>query len=838
MSSKNLFAQYFSRLIGSTLKEYLVDFSAENISKMSIGINNDLTFDNLKIREDVLSKFSLPLVISEGRIGRLKITLGIAYKNPPAEIEIEGVELHLRPINEVETMAKMVADDPGRKLGDATAAAMGEGSFKRVKLKQWEAKMMKYFESMTPPSFIQKKIESVLAGMRVNVRNLVIFFEDRNIIGVPAVLRLRLGELLAVSTDETWHMNFNPDAKMLFKLVSISKLSLSISYLDKSNNFPTSNPISSLHRGSTINMSKIPLSEMRNKSRTVKEESKSKQFSRMQDYRDFEAKLAQLKDQDEVILHPVDFAVRISMLKDPSHALEEPRLPQKRVEVELPAPLTFVLNNVQLAYLRNIGTTMSALQLIQRNLHLRPTVPCGKDTARHWWRYAVRAVQEETRQVKYDLMTSVRRTLQMRRYIELYKRTQEMIHVPWFEKLSAEEENQFKMLEQTMPLRELLTYREYAITELRMEAKRYFNSNKDVAGMKPLIEVWSNVINDDRAFSSRRAPEPKNIGLTTAEQSDLYEILAMDKARVLDSYLKGEPNLPDEVLLELVVSVRAVTLLLAHEHTTARSDFRFDQIKTIYDNCECQICETRRLNDPLPRQMPTQAEAREENEVVEEQKQPQINIPRTIRVNDNVRVGTPSSSYIPSQSNFEQLVEEKPSIYHSVNSGGIPDFQSRSHLKRQASGVSVYHSVDGLDQPSRVHEGRHEIRMRDGERYEMMAEEGDSFDKHLHDLINEIRQEHEKEDKAGKGKGDATRGSDTDVLIREQLRQQLLLVIEVLGVHGTVHMKRDESMLTKEPLTIDHVLVFTPLCLRELKRRHNTAAVSYTHLTLPTIYSV
>jgi hypothetical protein len=57
-----------------------------------------------------------------------------------------------------------------------------------------------------------------------------------------------------------------------------------------------------------------------------------------------------------------------------------------------------------------------------------------------------------------------------------------------------------------LPLKDLLKYREWAFTEIHLEAKRYFNSSKDGSdgkSVKPLLEIWTNTINNENAFADK-----------------------------------------------------------------------------------------------------------------------------------------------------------------------------------------------------------------------------------------------------------------------------------------------------------------------------------------------
>lgn len=67
----------------------------------------------------------------------------------------------------------------------------------------------------------------------------------------------------------------------------------------------------------------------------------------------------------------------------------------------------------------------------------------------------------------------------MKRYIELYKRKQTIILVPWLSSWTAKDEFKIAKCEEDLTLKDLLKYREWAFQEIRIEAKRYYNSSKD-----------------------------------------------------------------------------------------------------------------------------------------------------------------------------------------------------------------------------------------------------------------------------------------------------------------------------------------------------------------------
>ena len=74
--------------------------------------------------------------------------------------------------------------------------------------------------------------------------------------------------------------------------------------------------------------------------------------------------------------------------------------------------------------------------------------------------------------------------------------------------------------------------------------------------MKPLMEIWSSVINKLDAFKYNQL-QNKNfpVKLDKWELIDLYEIMEYDKDKVLESYLKGQDNNPDDKFLEMNITL-------------------------------------------------------------------------------------------------------------------------------------------------------------------------------------------------------------------------------------------------------------------------------------------
>jgi len=62
-------------------------------------------------------------------------------------------------------------------------------------------------------------------------------------------------------------------------------------------------------------------------------------------------------------------------------------------------------------------------------------------------------------------------------------------------------------------------------------------NSQGVQRLKPLLDIWSNAINNEAAFTKKLQKTHGTIRLSPQEQSDLYEILALDKVNIFERLL-------------------------------------------------------------------------------------------------------------------------------------------------------------------------------------------------------------------------------------------------------------------------------------------------------------
>lgn len=63
------FEKYFVKLLQTKLREFLKDFTTNNVVEFKVGMSNCIKLEKLIIRKDVFLKFHLPMYLLDGKIG-------------------------------------------------------------------------------------------------------------------------------------------------------------------------------------------------------------------------------------------------------------------------------------------------------------------------------------------------------------------------------------------------------------------------------------------------------------------------------------------------------------------------------------------------------------------------------------------------------------------------------------------------------------------------------------------------------------------------------------------------------------------------------------------------
>ncbi|CAD8061056.1 unnamed protein product [Paramecium sonneborni] len=297
---------------------------------------------------------------------------------------------------------------------------------------------------------------------------------------------------------------------------------------------------------------------------------------------------ASKKKEEQQLLSPIDISIKLVINKNQ----DELGKPIQNLTINIDTPIIFQLNKESKSYLLKLNEVLQNLEIVQDNFHFRPKCEV-KNNYGEWWKYLINAVMQNQKNHKLDLGYSSRRLVLMKRYIELYKRKQTIILVPWLTCWTIQDETKFKKCEEQLSLKDLLKYREWAFQEIRIEAKRYYHSTKEgqnKQNQKPMLEIWTNTINDQYALKDqKKRDEEPPIELEEDEKINLYEILERDKTQVLSSYLKGQNNDPDQIKTQIYVSVHSIFLIILENRPANIAQYCPKNTK-IFSFCQCKKC--------------------------------------------------------------------------------------------------------------------------------------------------------------------------------------------------------------------------------------------------------
>ena len=233
-------------------------------------------------------------------------------------------------------------------------------------------------------------------------------------LNVPGYVKLSLNELSLNTTDSNWYPTFQSASnKVLFKELNLTGLSITLNLTETS------------HR---------PENEYNNAAQRNKENLSPERKSIIKLFGMEETKEGQspqpitphigeeTHETNMYFLFPINVTVQIKRNLDLSQDFTNE--PEKSVAILIKDPLIVMLNHYQIKFLKVLNQHLSSLNIVQKNLHLRPVEP-PKENPKAWWKYAYKVVVEHME--KNLIYKSALLPLKMRKYINLYKSKQNIV---------------------------------------------------------------------------------------------------------------------------------------------------------------------------------------------------------------------------------------------------------------------------------------------------------------------------------------------------------------------------------------------------------------------------
>ena len=170
------------------------------------------------------------------------------------------------------------------------------------------------------------------------------------------------------------------------------------------------------------------------------------------------------------------------------------------------------------------------------------------------------------------------------------------VQAPWLKDLSQQELGFLQGLEMILTWQEIIKYREWALIELRIEAKRFVMSGIEV---KPhnltFTDIWVKCVDAEQIkmknIGKNEFVKIEDIELSYKEKTGLYELLATDKNKTLISFMDGETLEKDSLKLGVNIEITAVTLILTEliQDDNLNKEREYSMLNYV-NNCRCPLC--------------------------------------------------------------------------------------------------------------------------------------------------------------------------------------------------------------------------------------------------------
>lgn len=324
----------------------------------------------------------LPLTISDGRIGKMNLKLGIPGSN--SELKIENV--FIRVVSLRESNATSPSEDPDQ--------ATAETDFKTQRIKDWEAKSKKYFDDIKSASWVKTYLDNFLQNAKIDVNHLVILFENREDESNPFAFRIKLDRLQIIPVDGSWVSGYTNENEHRRKLIDVDQLSLSVFFV----------------------------SRIKEKDGKI-----SKAFNNQKMFnKNLHDNDSSSQEKNYIVL-PMKFQIKLTLNSAPN--TDYHLLPKTDVEILMKSPIVISICKEQIETVMRCIDSFDVIMKMKANLHLRPIIRPAKHidhSGKDWWKYAIMAVIEKNRN-KVNIFSVFEKYFVVRKYISLYKRLKKFV---------------------------------------------------------------------------------------------------------------------------------------------------------------------------------------------------------------------------------------------------------------------------------------------------------------------------------------------------------------------------------------------------------------------------
>lgn len=421
----------------------------------------------------------------------------------------------------------------------------------------------------------------IINNMVITFSNINFVFQNEKDAGDPFDIKLKIDKLKLSPTDDKWKKEvFSKSTKINRKRIEINGLAISLEIPEV--NDPSASPI------------QLSFANSKRMKDTGKKKQKQPEDNNLQ----FDG--ASGVENNNYMLFPLNSELRLTLQEQDGFDLTEKRF--STLELVMKNPIIFSLNKDQIHSILVFGSTLNDLMKIHSNFHLRPAIDLGgsKDSkggskaAREWWRYAINAVIEEKR-MSWNFYRAYKTYKMYERYVIFFKRQNKFIKAHWLRNLSVQGKRDLMELEETLTWQEIIKLREWALIELKIEAKRFMMAKNEIKNIsRNLNDIWANSINQEQIVIKGERSEcyqkMEDIEISYSERIGLYQMLALDKRRVISSFMDGDFYQATSVQFSISIKINSIYLMFVEKPPPNSSSEISNRIGKLKERCKCQKC--------------------------------------------------------------------------------------------------------------------------------------------------------------------------------------------------------------------------------------------------------
>lgn len=316
------------------------------------------------------------------------------------------------------------------------------------KLQQWEDLQR---ESLTNTGTYGKKfldwlLPNVLSRVKIMLKNFTILYQDTQslqIAGYPCLCIIKFNTIKIWRTDKDWKKEGQRDTS-IYVMLEIKDLSITMKC----------DPVD-FEKGTNLD----------------------KYYDEMR------------ASERNYVLRPCSFEGKISISSEnPQQSLINQILLTVSDEIHI------AINEYQRMFIESFINFVDSSTISRKYAFLRPKVSI-RNSPSEWWKFVVNAAKHDLR---FNLINVFKMQETKEKYIEYYKRIQKVIQAPVLPKLSPQENEEMRDIEENLMYEEIINFRTQALEQIKnkisQDKNAYLSKHNNETVKKYLKEYYSDVI--------------------------------------------------------------------------------------------------------------------------------------------------------------------------------------------------------------------------------------------------------------------------------------------------------------------------------------------------------